>query len=140
MAVAVEFRTGLADRLAYALGWLRQAAARRVRVRVAGSAADLAALDGLLWTAQPGDFIAHASTRAGGDYPPGLARTPIWLGSGPVPGQAPELLLNLGTEVADLDGYRRIVELVAAAPEATAAGRQRWRWYQEQGLIPMRMT
>ncbi|MCA0175275.1 MAG: DNA polymerase III subunit chi [Proteobacteria bacterium] len=140
MAVAVEFRTGLADRLAYAAGWLRQAAAHRARVRVAASAADLAALDGLLWTAQPGDFIAHATTREDGSYPPGLARTLIWLGSGPVPGDAPTLLLNLGADVADLAGYSRIIELVATAPEATAAGRQRWRWYQAQGLTPTRPT
>lgn len=140
MAVAVEFRTGLTDRQAYAVGWLRQAAARRVRVRVAAGAADLAALDALLWTAQPGDFTAHAATRADGAYPPGLARTPIWLGSGPVPGAAPELLLNLGADVAELDGYSRIVELVAAAPEATAVGRQRWRWYLEQGVVPTRLS
>lgn len=137
-APAVEFRTGLADRLAHAAGWLRQAARRRVRVRVRGSAADLHALDRLLWTHPPGDFIAHAATREDGDYPPGLARTAIWLGSGPVPGAAPEVLLNLGDAQADVAGFARVIELVAADEAATAAGRQRWRWYVSQGLAPTR--
>lgn len=136
MVPVVEFRTGVDDAVAYAARWLRVAAARGARTRVTGPVQTLQALDRALWVDDPKDFVPHAWAR-GADLPPGLGRTRIWLGDGPVPEPAPSLLLNIGGAVPeDLSGYERIVELVSTAEEDARAGRQRWKVYQQRGLQP----
>ena len=136
MAPVVEFRTGVDDPVAYAARWLRVAAARGARTRVTGAEPTLQALDRALWVDDPQDFVPHAWARDAG-LPPGLARTPIWFGDGPVPDPAPALLLNIGGAVAqDLSGYERVIELVSTDEDDAQAGRQRWKVYQQRGLQP----
>jgi DNA polymerase-3 subunit chi len=132
----IEFRTGLSDKLAYALRWLRVAAARGARTRVIGPPADLQVLDRALWVQDPDDFVPHLLL-TGNALPVGCERTLIWLGDGELPSPAPSLLLNLGAEPPlDLAGVERIVELVGADEGDTLAGRQRWKLYVERSLAP----
>lgn len=132
----VEFRTGVHDKLAYALRWLRMAAERGARTRVIGVPADLHALDQALWADDPNDFVPHILLGKG-PLPAGCERTPIWLGSGAVPAPAPTLLFNIGAEPPhDLLGIERIVEVVAADEGDAAAGRRRWQLYLERSLKP----
>ncbi len=134
---AIEFRTGIDDKVLYACRWLRKAASLGERVRVIGPPDGLHQLDQLLWTGDANDFVAHYWLRTGGRLPAGIERTPLWLGDGEIPPPAPVLLLNLGAEVPDaLDGYVRVVELVSTAADDVQAGRARWATYRQRGLEP----
>ncbi len=137
MALVVEFRTGIEDKLPYALSWLRKAAAAGARTQVIGQPSDLQALDRALWTELAEDFVPHARTGAGLG-PSGQLHTLIWLGSDPVTAPAPTLLLNIGASVPSiLEGFERVIELVSADPEDAEAGRSRWMTYKQRGLAPV---
>ena len=137
----VDFHSGVADKLDYTCRLLRKAWRAGSRVLVTGEPAQLARLDALLWTFEPGEFIPHARLRAGQAIAPLLARTPIWLADSPdsLPAQAGlrEVLVNIGPDLAD--GYQdfgRVIEIVAASETEVANGRQRWRQYLAAGLKP----
>ena len=135
---AVEFRTGVRDKRGYALRWLRLAARRGARVRVLGSPTELQALSQLLWVADKESFLPHAMAMAG-TVPSGqgLQRTPLWLGAGPVAGDEPPLLLNLGQELPTrTQGYERIIDVVSTEEDEVRAGRERWAAYKRLGLSP----
>jgi DNA polymerase III subunit chi len=134
----VDFHTGLADKLPYACRLLRKAWRAGRRVVVTGEARQLAMLDQLLWTFDPGEFIPHARLRAGEQVPPRLARTPLWLADQPADAGACDVLVNLGPGVL-ADGLlpARTIELVATDADEVAAGRQRWRWHLAAGRQPV---
>ncbi|MBL8331272.1 MAG: DNA polymerase III subunit chi [Rubrivivax sp.] len=138
----VEFRSGLDDRLGYALRWLRRQQASGVRVRVRGAPGELQALSQQLWVADREGFVAHAI--AGRADTPGLARTALWLGDGAVAGAEPSVWLNLGsgevplTDLTDLPApVARIIELVGRSDPEVESGRQRWSACKRQGLAPL---
>lgn len=136
MATAVEFRTGVDDKVAYAARWLRKAATRGARVQVIGNPEDLQALDRALWVEDPQDFVPHAWVRNAGRTA-GLERTALWLGEGPVPAPAPTLLLNIGADVPlDVESFERVIEVVASDADDAQAGRRRWKAYLQLGLTP----
>lgn len=137
-AATVEFRTGVRDKRGYALRWLQMAAQRGARVRVLGSPAELQALSQLLWVADKESFLPHALTLgAAPPAGPGLQRTRLWLGAGPVAGDEPRLLLNLGPELpARTQGYERIIDVVSTDEAEVQAGRERWAGYKRLGLNP----
>mgnify|MGYP001617345265 CR=1 FL=1 len=93
------------------------------------SRADAVALDALLWTFRDISFLPHALTDARAPEP-----VPIHIGW---PGQPPatdEVLINLSRELPEFAGaFRRIIEPVAASPEARAESRQRYKQYRERG-------
>lgn len=136
MALTVEFRTGVDEPVRYAAAWARKAAGLGERARICGAADQLAALDRLLWEEPPHGFTAHRS--AVPPHPPGAARTLIWLGEGDVAGGEPALVLNLGGLLAQPPAQReRVIEVVGAAPEAAAEGRQRWAAWVTNGVRPV---
>lgn len=134
MVHAVEFHSGVADKLGYACRLLRKAQAQGARVVVTGDAETLRELDQRLWTFEPLSFVAHVPLTAGGRPPARLAPTPIWLVE---PGAEPphrEIVLNLGPDaLPDAAGCGRLIEIVADDAADRAAGRQRWRAYETQG-------
>jgi DNA polymerase-3 subunit chi len=135
VAHAVEFHSGIADKLGYACRLLRKAQAQGARVVVTGDAAALRALDERLWTFEPLSFVAHALLAPGRPVPQRLLQpTPIWLVE---PGAEPphrEIVLNLGPlPRPDAVACGRLIELVADDAAERAAGRQRWRAYEAQG-------
>ena len=95
----------------------------------ADSRAEAVVLDGLLWTFRDISFLPHALADSSISNP-----MPIIIGW---PGQTPrtdEVLINLGRELpAFAGGFRRVIEPVAAAPEAKAESRDRYRQYRERG-------
>jgi len=134
----VDFHTGLGDKLPYACRLLRKAFRAGRRVVVTGDARDLARLDQLLWTFDPGEFIPHARLRAGERPPPRLAPTPLWLADAPADAGACDVLVNLGPGLlADAALPARTIELVDTTPEDVAAGRQRWRQHVAAGRTPV---
>jgi len=91
-------------------------------------------LDRLLWTFSQGSFIPHTiSARdqtSWDDYP-------VQLGLGTDGLEAVDVLINLESGVPDrYQRFSRIVELVGADADEKSAGRQRFRYYREQGLEP----
>jgi DNA polymerase-3 subunit chi len=133
----VAFHSGVADKPGYACRLLRKAYRSGSRVVVAGSAEQLARLDALLWTFEPGEFIPHARLRAGQALTPALQRTPIWLADAPAELPVRDVLVNLGPELAaGHERYPRVIEIVAEAAAEVASGRQRWRAYQAAGQHP----
>lgn len=137
----VDFHTGVADKLGYTCRLLRKAWRAGRRVVVTGSAEQLARLDSLLWTFDPGDFIPHARLRGGQASPPRLARTPIWLADDAADAAVAgvrDVLVNLGPEaVADAGAWSRVIEIVAEPADEVASGRQRWRLHLAAGHKPV---
>ena len=138
MTGQVDFHTGLADKLPYACRLLRKACRAGRRVVVTGEARQLAVLDQLLWTFDPGEFIPHARLRAGEQPAPRLLRTPLWLAEQPADAGACDVLVNLGPGLLDDAALpSRTIELVASGADEVAAGRQRWRQHLSAGRKPV---
>jgi DNA polymerase-3 subunit chi len=135
VAHAVEFHSGIADKLGYACRLLRKAQAQGVRVVVTGDATVLRALDERLWTFEPLSFVAHALIAPGRPVPERLLQpTPIWLVEPGAELPHREVVVNLGPHaLPDPSACSRLIELVADDAADRAAGRQRWRAYEGQG-------
>lgn len=148
----VEFRTGIAEPQAYALGLARKAWRAGARVLVLAPASALPALDRALWTGAERDFLPHALL---GQAPPAvLRRSPVWLAAGiddaleqarACAAAGPWVAIGLGVAwpedapalQAALQPLERLIQLVGTDADAVAAGRRQWRAFQalqEQGL------
>jgi len=92
-------------------------------VVVAGSAERVEALNGALWTYDPGSFLPHGSARDGN-----AAAQPIWLtDADDNPNAATMLVLVDGTTSPHLGDYQRCLDLFDGNdPDAVAAARERW--------------
>lgn len=133
----VDFHAGLGDKLAYACRLVRKAWRSGHRVVVTGESADLARLDQLLWTFEPGEFIPHLRLRPGSALAVRMARTPVWLADRPADAPPREVLVNLGPAmVSESPAFARVFELVGRDEDDAAAGRQRWRQHRAAGLEP----
>jgi DNA polymerase-3 subunit chi len=132
---AVEFHTGVVDRVGHVCSLLRRAYRQGVRVQLTAAAGDLAAIDQALWTQGAHDFIPHVRMPAPGA---GMAaRTPLWLCTQAQGEAAPRVLVNLDADVpACLEALDRVIEVVGIDPDAVAGGRVRWRTYLASGLTP----
>lgn len=95
----------------------------------AGSAAEAATFDELLWTFADRSFVPHGLAAK---VDPG---TPVTVGFGsPAPA---DLLVNLGAAAPEFcDSYPRVAEVVDADPARREAGRRRFAWYRDRGLRP----
>jgi DNA polymerase III subunit chi len=135
---AVEFHTGIDDKVAYACRLLRKAYRKGVRLLVTGPAPLLATLDRDLWTFADRDFIPHLRLPPG-PLPPAAARTPIWLVDGELPTSAPGVLVNLGAAAPpEPTRFERIIEVISTDASDLQPGRERWRAYVAAGLSPAR--
>jgi DNA polymerase-3 subunit chi len=110
-------------------------------VLVCAPAAELAALDELLWTFDAQDFVPHV--RMAGPGARLAARTPIWLAAQAEPPSVvadvrPRVLVNLGCPPPDEpEFYERIIEIVGTDPAQAQAGRIRWAHYLGWGVKPL---
>jgi DNA polymerase-3 subunit chi len=98
-------------------------AAGKRAVVVAGSAERVEALNGVLWTYEPGSFLPHGSARDGNS-----AAQPIWLSEADDnPNGATVLVLVDGVASARLGEFERCLDMFDGNdPDAVAAARQRW--------------
>ena len=128
----VAFHFNAPDKLAYACRFARKALRRGVRVVVTGGAADLQALDRMMWALGPTDFVAHAL--ADGD-PDVVAASPVLLAVEPLSVAPRDMLLNLGTQLPPgYDQFDKVIEVVSASDEQDRQlARTRWRQYAAQG-------
>jgi len=97
-------------------------------------AAELAALDDLLWTfGDDRTFIPHELVSPGA-----AAEAPVLLTSGEAPESGIDVLINLSAAVPPLaERAARIIEVIDGDPERREAGRSRFRAYRELGCEPV---
>ena len=130
----IAFHFNAPDKLAYACRLLRKAVASGARVVVTGSPASLQALDTLLWTFSPIEFVAHCRACSPAEQ---LMASPVVLaakldGGAELPHH--QVLLNLGAEVAlGYERFERTIEVVTLDDEDRQQARQRWKHYADRG-------
>ena len=124
----------MADRLSYACRLLRKATRKGAKVAVTAPAPTLSALDRVLWTFDPTDFVPHVRLGPGATPAPRLSPTPIWLLDNPADAPQRDVLLNLGRDVpAGFESFERIIEIVTTDDDERAAARERWKHYASRG-------
>ncbi len=97
----------------------------------AGSEAEAAGIDELLWTFRDGSFVPHGRAGETGEPPP------VLIGAGDRPPADADVLINLSAGVPDFYArFPRIAEIVAPSAPDRAAGRERFRFYRERGHEP----
>jgi DNA polymerase-3 subunit chi len=129
----IDFHSNVPDKLAYACRLVRKARAQNLRVvMMAADAAQLQRLDEMLWTFSDLDFLPHVAIDS------------------PLAAQTPILLMDMGSEDADLPHHQvlvnlaqqspgnfarfeRMFEIVSAEEEDRLAGRDRYRHYHQRG-------
>ena len=126
----VEFHSGVAEPLGHTCRLLRKAHAAGARVVVHGPGAVLDRLDQQLWTFDALSFVPHLRLRGGARPQPQQMRTPTWLVDDIAAVGERDVLVNLGDDMVDgWETFARIIEVVPADAQASAAARQRWRRY-----------
>ena len=88
-------------------------------------------LDDALWTAAEAEFLPHvmATDALAAETPIVLSQTRL--------DQSPhfDLLINLSTVAPEhFSHFARVIEVISADPDDTLAGRERYRYYQQQGF------
>lgn len=126
----IDFHSNVPDKLAYACRLARKAYAAGSRiVLMTDDAAQLAELDGMMWTFSATDFLPHVPA---GDAL--ASATPIILAdsdSAELPHR--DLLVNLSRRIpAGVDSFQRVIEVISADEADAAAGRQRYVAYKQQ--------
>ena len=103
----------------------------RVAVRTS-SPTETAELDELMWTFSDRSFVPHEVAGSGA---PGGA--PVLLTTDVDPQGPADVLVNLADDVPPWYArYARVAELVGGGDASRQAGRERFRFYREQGLEP----
>jgi DNA polymerase-3 subunit chi len=103
----------------------------RVFLRAA-SAAEAQALDDLLWTFADRSFVPHELAGTGREQD-----VPVVIGHDAGPETHADLLVNLGQDVpAGFGRYARIAEVIDGDEQRRQLGRERFRFYREQGIEP----
>ncbi len=95
----------------------------------AADAAEVRALDDLLWTFRDGSFVPHEPYQLGAQDP-----APILIGCDANPQTEPEVLINLSDQVPPFfSRFQRLAELVDGDPSRREASRRRWSFYRDRG-------
>jgi DNA polymerase-3 subunit chi len=88
--------------------------------------------DELLWRFSDRSFVPHEVARDGDGQ-----RAPVLLTPGDDPGGPADVLVNLGADVPPwFARYARVAELVCGDEASRQAGRERFRFYRDQGIDP----
>ncbi len=127
----VDFHSKVPDKLLYACRLVRKACAADMRVVVfTQDRTQLEALDKALWTFSEQDFLPHVV--AGDEL---AAQTPVIL-SDDAGAELPhhQILINLSGETpAHFARFERLFEVISTDEDDLAAGRERYRQYQQRG-------
>lgn len=110
---------------------LERVASADMRAVVIGDTLErIEALNTLLWTYDPGSFLAHGTAKDGPSE-----QQPIYLTTQDEnPNEANVLVLLDGRDIAGLADYDRVLDLFDGNDEsAVAAARNRWAGYKEAG-------
>ncbi|PRC92115.1 DNA polymerase III subunit chi [Solimicrobium silvestre] len=133
----IDFHSNVSNQLDYACRLVRKALAAKCHLVVRHQNKEqLAQFNQLLWEFSATDFLPHVAIHEGPH--PLTQHTPVLL-SLDAESDIPEsthmqILLNLSDQVpTDFARFERLIEIVPQAAQATQAGRERYRFYQQQG-------
>jgi DNA polymerase-3 subunit chi len=120
-------------RLGYACRLTEKVYKLRQRVHAVTDSADAAReLDDLLWTFRQGSFVPHEILAAGT-----APDAPVSIGAPDQEPPAADLLINLAAGVpAFYARFARIAEIIDGDEQSRRLGRDRHRYYQQQGIEP----
>jgi len=126
----IDFYTHCADRLDVAARLVAKAWAQHHSVRVLTPGEALTAeLDARLWRTPAIGFLPHCRLAS-----PLAAETPIIVDHALEHDGPAAVLVNLHPAPPPFfSRFERLVEIVGAGDDDTAAGRERWRFYKERG-------
>ncbi len=127
----IDFHSNVTDKISYACRLVRKARAAHCNAVIIGSdRSQLAALDEALWTFSDQDFLPHVFADNAL-----AAQTPVILATNDMPDFPHyQVLINLATETpAQFARFERMLEVVSSEAADKAAGRERYRFYQERG-------
>ena len=95
---------------------------------------DCEKLDALLWTFRDRSFIPHEIS------PVPIADCPVTISSEKSPEMTSghtDMLVNASDQlVENFKQFQRIAEIIDSHPDSVVAGRERYRFYRENGLDP----
>lgn len=127
----IDFHSNVPDKFGYACRLVRKARAARCQVvLLTRDRDDLAVLDQALWTFSEQDFLPHVAADD-----PLAASTPIILTDSDDK-ELPhyQILINLSAGTpAHFARFERMFEIISAEEADKAAGRERYRFYQQRG-------
>lgn len=127
----IDFHSNVPNKIAYACRLVRKARAANCRVVLfTADKADLMTLDQLLWTFSELDFLPHVMVND-----PLAATTPVILTDSDnedLPHHQILINLSAGTP-AHFARFERMFEIVSCDDTDKAAGRERYRFYQQRG-------
>ncbi len=127
----IDFYSNVPDKIQYACRLVRKARAANCQLVLFGrDQAQLAKIDEALWTFSDTDFLPHVMAND-----PLAAQTPVLLADASMTNLPHhELMINLsGQTPPDFARFERLLEIVAADDDDKAAGRERYRYYQQRG-------
>lgn len=127
----IDFHSNVPDKLLYACRLVRKARSQGMQVvMLAEDGESLKRLDDALWTFSELDFLPHV--RADDAL---AAKTPVILtDDDAVELPHHQILVNLSRRApANFARFERMFEIISAAEEDVAAGRERYRQYQQRG-------
>jgi DNA polymerase-3 subunit chi len=127
----IDFRSNVADKIGYACVLVRKARAANFNVVLyAEDASLLRTIDEFLWNFSEQEFLPHVMAED-----PNAAFTPVVLtadDNAELPHR--QVLINLSPRTpACFAQFDRFFEIVSTAAEDVAAGRERYRYYQQRG-------
>lgn len=127
----IDFHSNVPDKVAYACRLVRKARAAGCQVVLrAAHKGDLIKLDEALWTFSALDFLPHVQA---GDQ--NASNTPVILtDSDDADLPHHQILINLAANTpSHFARFERMFEIISAEDEDKAAGRDRYRFYQQRG-------
>jgi DNA polymerase-3 subunit chi len=126
----IDFHSKVADKISYTCRLVRKARAADCQIVIfTDDQEQLKALDEALWTFSDRDFLPHVM--AGDAF---AAQTPIILTSDDRVLPHHQVLINLSTSTpAQFAQFERMLEIVSTNADDAAAGRERYRSYQQRG-------
>ena len=103
----------------------------RVYVRT-GNSDDTNVLDDLLWTFSQNSFVPHQLSAESDSR-----ESPVVVGEHPPVAEGTDVVISVADDpVSNFTAYPRIVEIVGYEDDEKASGRNRFRYYREQGVAP----
>lgn len=126
----IDFHSNVPEKIHYACRLVRKARAANCQIAILCSAADVVEMDKALWTFSDADFLPHVMADDA------LAdQTPVILtADDTVELPHHQILINLsGATPAHFARFERMFEIISADDADKAAGRERYRFYQQRG-------
>lgn len=126
----IDFHSNVPEKIHYTCRLVRKARAAHCQIVILTSQNDMAVLDQALWTFSEADFLPHVMASDAL-----AAQTPVILtDEDTVALPHYQILINLSNAIpAHFARFERLFEIISSDDAERAAGRERYRFYQQRG-------